>query len=809
MRSTARTTLQTAAATRAHFLQRLSAILRTSLRFRLDERGQAMVFPYHRQDPGSEAPHLRELAPEVIGSVVMLEIDNRLCLQLPENDHCFPDAQSAADYLGALSAVERLDFPYPLWAARGEPLEPLEPSVPLLPLLAASAVFLLVILVLVVMVARRKREHSTLWFPEGFALHKDVAAGHKGRREPVGQDALGMKNMAKGESLMGEVATDWMDTECPEAKRLKVEEPGVGAEDAVDCRQWTQHHLVAADIRVAPAMALTPPQGEADADGMDVNVRGPDGFTPLMLASFCGGALEPMPAEEDEAEDTSASIISDLICQGAQLGARTDRTGETALHLAARYARADAAKRLLDAGADTNAQDHSGRTPLHTAVTADAQGVFQILIRNRSTDLDARMADGSTALILAARLAVEGMVEELIASHADVNAVDELGKSALHWAAAVNNVEATLALLKNGANKDMQDSKEETPLFLAAREGSYEAAKLLLDHFANREITDHLDRLPRDVAQERLHQDIVRLLDQPSGPRSPPGSHGLGPLLCPPGAFLPGLKAAQSGGKKSRRPPGKAGLGPQGTRGRGKKLTLACPGPLAESSVTLSPVDSLDSPRPFGGPPASPGGFPLEGPYMSATTTAVSLAQLGGVGRAGLGRQPPGGCVLSLGLLKPVAVPLDWARLPPPAPPGPSFLLPLAPGAQLLNPGTPMSPQERPPPYLAVPGHGEEYPVPGAHGSPPKARFLRVPSEHPYLTPSPESPEHWASPSPPSLSDWSDSTPSPATASRATATAAGTLPAQPLSLSVPGPLVQAQTQLGPQPEVTPKRQVLA
>jgi ankyrin repeat protein len=33
------------------------------------------------------------------------------------------------------------------------------------------------------------------------------------------------------------------------------------------------------------------------------------------------------------------------------------------------------------------------------------------------------------------------------------------GKSALHWAAAVNNVEATLALLKNGANKDMQDSK--------------------------------------------------------------------------------------------------------------------------------------------------------------------------------------------------------------------------------------------------------------------------------------------------------------------------------------------------------------
>lgn len=28
--------------------------------------------------------------------------------------------------------------------------------------------------------------------------------------------------MAKGENLMGEVPTDWMDSECPEAKRLKV-----------------------------------------------------------------------------------------------------------------------------------------------------------------------------------------------------------------------------------------------------------------------------------------------------------------------------------------------------------------------------------------------------------------------------------------------------------------------------------------------------------------------------------------------------------------------------------------------------------
>ena len=53
-------------------------------------------------------------------------------------------------------------------------------------------------------------------------------------------------------------------------------------------------------------------------------------------------------------------------------------TGETPLHLAARFSRADAARKLLDAGANAVAQDDSGRTPLHAAIAADARGVFQV-----------------------------------------------------------------------------------------------------------------------------------------------------------------------------------------------------------------------------------------------------------------------------------------------------------------------------------------------------------------------------------------------------------------------------------------------
>lgn len=57
------------------------------------------------------------------------------------------------------------------------------------------------------------------------------------------------------------------------------------------------------------------------------------------------------------------------------------------------------------------------------------------------------------------RLAIEGMVEDLINADADINAADNSGKTALHWAAAVNNVDAVNVLLMHGANRDAQDDK--------------------------------------------------------------------------------------------------------------------------------------------------------------------------------------------------------------------------------------------------------------------------------------------------------------------------------------------------------------
>lgn len=150
-------------------------------------------------------------------SIVYLQIDNRLC-----TENCFPTADTAAKYLGALSAAEMLRFPYPLKEVRGEYGYLLGKTIPVLHgagiwwlcyfstgeklkepfnsipewgklmLVAIASLFLLIILMIGMLITRRKREHSTLWFPEGFFLKKEPSS-NKNRREPVGQDALGMK----------------------------------------------------------------------------------------------------------------------------------------------------------------------------------------------------------------------------------------------------------------------------------------------------------------------------------------------------------------------------------------------------------------------------------------------------------------------------------------------------------------------------------------------------------------------------------------------------------------------------------------
>ncbi|XP_013776460.2 neurogenic locus Notch protein-like [Limulus polyphemus] len=634
--------------------------LRTNFKIKTDSKGNPMIYLWRSEDRTS------------VGTEVTVEIDNRRCAKTAYSE-CFQSVNQAAKFLTASLSQKALDTSFPIKDIRSSTEnESTDTAANIYPNMTYVVIGVIVIILLGlfigVLVAQRKHAKGITWFPEGFLKTSSGQHRQSRRRGPDGQE---MRNLHKQTSVQRvDVDTNdnstvspgtsgWSDDDMgdhPPMKRMRssrTPDPTHGDTntatefDSTDPRQWTKQHLDAADVRNPNVHAQTPPQAEELEPG-NVNVRGPGGLTPLMLASFRGGVQDSV--DDVEEDESSVNMIQDLLSQGAKINMITDCTGETSLHLAARYARADAAKRLLDAGNDANVQDNTGRAPLHAAIAADAQGVFQILLRNRATNLNCRMYDGTTPLILAARLAIEGMVEDLVSADADINAADDLGKTALHWAAAVNNVDAVRVLLIHGANRDAQDNKEETPLFLAAREGAYQAAQILLEHFANREITDHMDRLPRDVAVERMHNDIVKLLDD-FVPQSPHMSHMLvgrsvdasSPTMISPPTAVASTRSNKSKKRlKANNMVGMASLmdstnissnNDGGIRRKSSVKKRKEPPPPAmpgmDGTVTMSPVNSLESPHTTGCMDGTPS--PHDTNIYSGHTIALPHSNLAGL----------------------------------------------------------------------------------------------------------------------------------------------------------------------------------
>lgn len=71
-------------------------------------------------------------------------------------------------------------------------------------------------------------------------------------------------------------------------------------------------------------------------------------------------------------------------------------------------------------------------------------------------------------------------VQQLLTQGIDVNAQDEVGKTALHWAATAKP-KVTSALLAAGADVNARDKWDRTPLHFVGANGSVENIRLLLD----------------------------------------------------------------------------------------------------------------------------------------------------------------------------------------------------------------------------------------------------------------------------------------------------------------------------------------
>ena len=125
----------------------------------------------------------------------------------------------------------------------------------------------------------------------------------------------------------------------------------------------------------------------------------------------------------------------------------------------------------------------AGSDVADAVMRGDKSAVRALLERN--ADVNARQADGATALQWAVYRGDLDTAELLIHAGADVNAANRDGATALSLACTGGNAALIDALLKAGADPNERLPQAETALMMASRTGRVEAMKVLLDQGAD------------------------------------------------------------------------------------------------------------------------------------------------------------------------------------------------------------------------------------------------------------------------------------------------------------------------------------
>ncbi len=191
------------------------------------------------------------------------------------------------------------------------------------------------------------------------------------------------------------------------------------------------------------------------------------------------------------AEGDVSSVVL-LLDHGADIEAMDDK-GRTPLHEAVEFNTDPAvAAVLLDHGANIEARADEGITPLHRAAENNVEPAVAALLLDRGADIAARDNYGATPLHRAAENNVEPAVAALLLDRgADIDAVSRGRHTPLHWA---NSAMAAL-LLDRGANIEARAMGGATPLLIAAANDA-ETAALLIDRGADVEAATDWDRTP-------------------------------------------------------------------------------------------------------------------------------------------------------------------------------------------------------------------------------------------------------------------------------------------------------------------------
>jgi ankyrin repeat protein len=204
--------------------------------------------------------------------------------------------------------------------------------------------------------------------------------------------------------------------------------------------------------------------------GADISLKTRNGEGPVLLALRAreGRIAELLVASGAEADLLSSCAAGD--CGAVARALRTEPSlvsttladGTSPLHLAAAFGDVALSQLLMDHGANVDAVDSNGETPLLAARENTVAGV----LISAGADVNVANNDGETPLFHACDAE---RAEMLLEAGANIDHRDSLDATAVHFAAGYHRHDDVVkCLLRHGAQADAVDKNGDTPLRWAA-----------------------------------------------------------------------------------------------------------------------------------------------------------------------------------------------------------------------------------------------------------------------------------------------------------------------------------------------------
>ncbi|VUC29543.1 unnamed protein product [Clonostachys rosea] len=182
--------------------------------------------------------------------------------------------------------------------------------------------------------------------------------------------------------------------------------------------------------------------------------------------------------------DSSASLLDALLERGANINAQ-NKQGKTPLHCVAETAgNSHLIRILVNRGASLSMRDGSGVTPLGYAAAHCPQQIIEFLIE-KGSDPNSKTKDGLPLLQLAVGRESATLIDLLLRCGAAVITPNRHGRGALHYAALIGKIEMIDVFLRHGVSIDAHDAHGLTPLMCAIEGVTSTNFDFLLEKGAN------------------------------------------------------------------------------------------------------------------------------------------------------------------------------------------------------------------------------------------------------------------------------------------------------------------------------------